>query len=116
MHIMPTKIKQLIDADHLGRSIKSRRKALGYTQLQIASSVGLHYSQVVRVEQGRIATLNKSVRKICTFLGIDLKTVEDPDPASITARVERLVREAPESCELLLSTVEILERMLLKKN
>ncbi|MDQ0652382.1 helix-turn-helix domain-containing protein [Pseudomonas cedrina] len=116
MHIMSAKIKQLIDADQLGRSIKTRRKALGYTQLELAGVVDLHHSQIVRIEQGRIATLNKSVRKICTYLDIDLKIIEDPEPSSLIARVERLVRDAPESTALLLSTVENLELMLFSKS
>ena len=116
MHIMATKIKQLIDPQHLGFSIKSRRKALGYTQTRIAQLLDIHHSQVVRVEQGKIATINKSVRKICTFLHISLESIEGAEPTSIAARVERLIREAPQSMALLRSTVEILEQMLLHKD
>jgi hypothetical protein len=45
----------------------------------------------------------------CTFLGI---SIEPADSTSIAARVERLIREAPQSTALLRSTVEILEDML----
>lgn len=114
MHIMRTKIKQLIHPEQLGHTIKCKRRSSGLTQAELANSIGLHHSQVVRIEQGRMATLNGSVRKICTFLDISLELVEAYESSSICARVERLVREAPESSALLLSTVELLERVLLK--
>ncbi len=112
MHIMTPKIKQLLDPKALGASIKSKRKTIGYTQKNVAELISIHHSQVVRIEQGKIATINKSVRKICTLLHINLDPV-DFDSTSISARVERLIREAPQSTALLRSTVEILEQMLL---
>ncbi|WP_122659730.1 helix-turn-helix domain-containing protein [Pseudomonas viridiflava] len=115
MHIMTLKIKQLLDPRALGASIKSKRKTLGYTQKQVADSLEIHPSQVVRIEQGKIATINKSVRKICIFLHITID-VTDIDSRHIAARVERLIRDAPQSTALLRSTVEILEQMLLPRN
>lgn len=84
--------------------------------LKDTGSRDIHHRQVVRVEQGKIATINKSVRKICTFLHISLESIEGAEPTSIAARVERLIREAPQSMALLRSTVEILEQMLLHQD
>lgn len=56
----------------IGEKIKSKRKALNLTQLELAEKIGLTESSISRYESGKIATMPTStVNKICDVLGIE---------------------------------------------
>lgn len=55
----------------IGEKIKSKRKSLNLTQLELAERIGLTESSISRYESGKIATMPTStVNKICSVLGI----------------------------------------------
>ena len=55
----------------IGEKIKSKRKSLNLTQLELAEKIGLTESSISRYESGKIATMPTStVNKICGVLNI----------------------------------------------
>jgi len=55
----------------LGQQIASARKNLKKSQENLAASAGVERSLISRLERGHFKTLNGSVQKICTVLGLD---------------------------------------------
>lgn len=56
----------------IGKKLKSRRKALNFTQSALAEKVGLTESSISRYEAGRISTMPTStVKRICEVLHIE---------------------------------------------
>lgn len=61
-----------MDYFEIGQRMKSKRKSLGMTQLELATRVGLTESSISRYESGKIATMPTStIKKICKVLQID---------------------------------------------
>lgn len=87
----------------IGKKIKSKRKSLNLTQLELAQSVGLTESSISRYESGKIATMPTStVNKICEvlhiapseLLGLTPENSFEYDLKDILASVEDLPSEA----------------------
>ena len=86
----------------IGKKIKYKRKALNFTQLELAERVGLTESSISRYESGKIATMPTStVNKIChalhiepaDLLGITPEKVVEWDIKDILASIEELPEE-----------------------
>lgn len=96
----------------LGAQVRARRLKRGLTLVSLGSAVGVHHSQISRLEKGRALTFSPNVQKICTYLSID-----DPflAPTSshqdLTGRVEALRRAIPEAGRVLEAVLGALEQI-----
>lgn len=62
--------RDIITSAEIGAAIRKRRKALGFSQEQLAEKVGVSYQQVQRYENGS-STLNvETVQRIARALGV----------------------------------------------
>lgn len=108
---MAQRFNSKLDAQLLGRRLRTARREQGYTLESLACEVGVHHSQISRIERGEVATLNRNVQKICEFLG------EPHDPLVLAAvptlgqRIDMLLLAAPENEEVLRVLVEALEAL-----
>ena len=75
------------DTNKLGKFLKTRREALGFTQRELAAKFGVEASHVAFIESGRRRPSLKLIARIADTLGVD--------------RQELLVRVRPEAKALL---------------
>jgi len=61
--------------DKIGAEIRTRRKRLGMTQLDVAEMTGLQRQTISRVESGNSSVTIASVERIATVVGLDLMVV-----------------------------------------
>jgi len=59
----------------IGTEIRSRRKRLGMTQLDVAEMTGLQRQTISRVESGNSSVTIASVERIATVVGLDLTVI-----------------------------------------
>ncbi len=101
----------------LGRRIMKARKDRGFTLKQVGEQIGVHYTQISRIERGDTARLSKNVQKICKFLSVTVDVDLSVEPvASLSLRVERLVGEWPECEQLIRSILDGMEEALRSRN
>ena len=80
----------------LGQRISTARRAAGLSLIALGEKALVHHSSVSRAEQGYFQTINPSVRKICTVLGIAWEEEEvAPDLALLLSQVERMAAQRP---------------------
>lgn len=80
----------------LGQRISAARRAAGLSVTALGAKALVHHSSVSRAEQGYFQTVNPSVRKICTVLGIAWEEEEvTPDLALLLSQVERMAAQRP---------------------
>ena len=58
--------------ENIGAEIRTRRKRLGMTQLDVAEMTGLQRQTISRVESGSSTVTIASVERIATVVGLDL--------------------------------------------
>jgi DNA-binding XRE family transcriptional regulator len=61
--------------EKIGAEIRTRRKRLGMTQLDVAEMTGLQRQTISRVESGNSSVTIASVERIATVVGLDLMVV-----------------------------------------
>ena len=61
--------------EKIGTEIRTRRKRLGMTQLDVAEMTGLQRQTISRVESGNSSVTIASVERIATVVGLDLKVI-----------------------------------------
>lgn len=67
--------KNITSATEFGNALRSRRKALGYTQAQVSDVTGFSTSFISELENGKAtAELGKAIY-LATMLGLDLALV-----------------------------------------
>lgn len=94
----------------LGRRISAARRAAGLTVTALAAKALVHHSSVSRAERGYFQTVNPSVRKICTVLGIAWEEEKDaPDLALLLSQVERIAAQRPGVAHAISALVSELE-------
>lgn len=64
--------KRVLSASNLGSLMRSRRKALGYTQVEVAEMLGCSPRLVAEMEQGRGTVAFERMLAYALNLGIDL--------------------------------------------
>lgn len=106
-----------MDAKQVGYRIAMARKKRGMTLKGLGFAVGVHHSQISRIERGRVRLVGKSMQKICTFLGLDPMGENTVEPVSaFIARAEALFQEWPESEAVLSALMDVLETALVSKH
>jgi len=99
-------------ATRLGAQVRASRLRRGLTLTSLGDAVGVHYSQISRLERGQVATLSPNVQKICKYLSI-----REPSAAGaraqqdLAARVEALRRSIPEAGRVLEALINALEEV-----
>jgi transcriptional regulator with XRE-family HTH domain len=99
---MTQNINRQIDVKQLGRRIKAQRETRNLTLKMLGEAVGVHYTQISRIERGDSVLMSKNLQKICNYLGLST-TFECPTTQSqeLKQKLEMLVRTWPQSEPLL---------------
>ncbi len=112
MNLMAQKFNSKPDTAALGIQLRKARKTKGLTLKQLADTVGVHHSQLSRMERGEVATANKNLQKTCRFLGVHFEKYLTPTSSlSLGERVDQLLLTTPENEPALRKLVEALEAL-----
>lgn len=107
---MSKRFNHSTDVKLVGRRIMQARKDRGLTLKDVSRHVGVHYTQISRIERGHAALLSKNMQKICIFLDISDVVIFPADGSiDLPQKVETLIRKWPACEELLLSILDGVE-------
>lgn len=95
----------------LANRIHSERLRRGLTLVELGSACGVHHSQLSRIEKGNVTRVSKNIKKICTFLQIELTESTSTPKANLLLRVERLITASNSSARAIESLVTALEEL-----
>lgn len=84
-----------IEAEIIGRRLRSARLAKGTTLIETAARCGMHYTQVSRIERGLFSRLNERVLRLCTLFKIEPGQADGTSPEELHSRLEALIRYKP---------------------
>lgn len=102
-----------MDAKQVGCRIALARKKRGMTLKGLGFAVGVHHSQISRIERGQVRLIGKNMQKICIFLELEPMGDSTAKPAdTFIARAEALLQEWPESEAVLSTLMDALEMAL----
>ena len=91
---MQTNRKSVQAAKQLGDALRHRRKELGLTLEQLAATVSVDVGQLSRFERAEFKIVSQNLRKVASFLQIQVQNgVEEPD-AIVEQFTELLGRSA----------------------
>lgn len=100
----------------MGRSVKSRRQDLGWTQEELGETAGLHASYVGQIERGqKKISLDTLMRLAAALRCTAASLLDEPAPrsASWSAKIDALLRDKPDRQRALLySTLKHMAREL----
>ena len=100
----------------MGRSVKARRQALGWTQEELGEASGLHASYVGQIERGqKKVSLDTLMRLAAALRCTAASLLEEAPPrgAGWSAKIDALLRDKPDrEKELLYSTLKHMARQL----
>lgn len=65
-------IKTTVDFNKIGERIKTRRKALGYTQEELANTLNITSFYLSKIENGKVSTTLETLSVIANALETDL--------------------------------------------
>jgi len=108
---MAKRFNSKLDAQLLGQRLRAARKKHGYTLKYLAAAVGVHHSQISRIERGRIETVSENLQLICNFLDEPLESSSCAHMQTLGHRVDQLLLVAPQNEMPLRMLVEALEAM-----
>jgi transcriptional regulator with XRE-family HTH domain len=82
----------------LGVLVRTRRRALGLSQVATAQGAGVGRTTLSQVENGAVASTPslENLYRLVTFLGLDLGTVLPADPTAPAQEVRRLLAMMPD--------------------
>ncbi|QSF45193.1 helix-turn-helix transcriptional regulator [Paenibacillus tianjinensis] len=69
-----------MDIKRMGRRVRAFRKLKGYTQQELADSVGISLAVLGAVERGNRRLEDKILNKIADVLGISAEELANPSP------------------------------------
>lgn len=64
----------------LGAAMRSHRKALGFTQQELADRIGVRQATISQMENGAADTRVSTLMEAIATLGLDLSLTPRPDP------------------------------------
>ncbi|WP_274529173.1 MULTISPECIES: helix-turn-helix transcriptional regulator [Paenibacillus] len=64
----------------MGRRVRAFRKLKGYTQQELADSVGISLAVLGAVERGNRRLEDQILNKIAAFLGVTVEELANPEP------------------------------------
>lgn len=100
-----------VEAQEIGCRIRVARKRNGKSVNEIANAIGVHYSQVIRYEQGTFKTVSHNVRKVCIYLKVKHKklVLSNASDQSVRERFGAVLDAIPESAMAFSTLFDILE-------
>lgn len=99
-------------ATRLGQQLKNARVEKALTLSQVASNTGVYHGHISRIERGQMATINNSVRKLCTFLKIPCPLNNGGgERGLLAARIDALVTAMPASEPAIAHLIDALEEL-----
>lgn len=99
-------------ATRLGAQVRASRLRRGLSLCALGNAVGVHHSQISRLERGQVATLSPNVQKICKYLSVEAPPVYAAKASvDLAGRVETLRRAVPEAGRVLEALLVVLEEM-----
>jgi transcriptional regulator with XRE-family HTH domain len=69
-----------VDIKRMGRRVRAFRKLKGYTQQELADSVGISLAVLGAVERGNRRLEDKILNKIADVLGVSAEELANPSP------------------------------------
>jgi len=112
---MAQRFNSKFEAVLLGQRLRAARKSNGYTLTSLAEIVGVHHSQISRIERGEMETVNTNLQKLCKYLGVPYGAYFVPLlTPTLGQRVDQLMLSAPENEGALRMLVEALEALMAK--
>src|SRR6266699_3358624 len=106
-----------ITAEELGRRIRAARQAVGFSQEQLASELGISQPTISRIEQGQDLT-STLLNRIAILTGRDLGYFLAPEPEDLQVSLRssdgtgtKEVAEAVEIANRLIQDYEFLVRL-----
>ncbi|MNC53671.1 anaerobic benzoate catabolism transcriptional regulator [compost metagenome] len=69
-----------MDIKRMGRRVRAFRKLKGYTQQELADSVGISLAVLGAVERGNRRLEDKILNKIADVLGVSAEELANPSP------------------------------------
>jgi transcriptional regulator with XRE-family HTH domain len=107
---MAERISTPAGAKLLGQRIASMRKGSGKSQVRLGKDAGVERSLISKLEGGHFKTLNGSVQKVCTTLGLDpLDPAADQHVEAVIRRITALAARSPRLLEAVDKVLDILE-------
>ncbi|WP_428700612.1 helix-turn-helix domain-containing protein [Stenotrophomonas rhizophila] len=99
-------------AAELGVQVRASRLSRRMTLAALAEAVGVHHSQISRVERGGAITFSPNVQKICKFLNIQgVSSAGVGSRGNLADRVEALRVSIPEGERVLDALLGVLEQI-----
>ena len=94
----------------LGHRIADLRKQSGKSQGNLSMETGVERSLISKIESGHFKTLNESVHKICTKLGLNPLNLEDEIHLdTVFRRLSALSGKAPHLLKAISGVLDVLE-------
>lgn len=94
----------------LGQRIADARKNLNKSQGNLSDDTGVERSLISKLESGRFKTLNGSVQKICTVLGLDPQNPGgDQHIEAMVRRISALSVQTPQLLAAINGVLDVLE-------
>jgi transcriptional regulator with XRE-family HTH domain len=111
---MAVRFKSFDEAKSFGASIRSTRKMKHETLEGLASRIGVHYSQISRVERGQAVTISTNVQKICKYLKLKIpeQRTSKASRSSVNAmcrRIKALTAISPAHAGIIESVLDAIE-------
>lgn len=102
-----------MNTKQIGIRIAKARKQQGLTLKMLGEVVGVHQSQVSRIERGEARLLGKNLQKICKYLGLNpLEQEPMPQHRRFVDRVQALLEGWPQGERVLNAMLDALEESL----
>lgn len=110
---MPINFKFLSDAPTLGAKLRRARENYGLSLMDVAVKVGIHHSQVSRIERGQFKRPTKNVLKLCNFLNVQppIPSLQGKTPTlkQLQQRIARSVAASPHRARLIATFLDALD-------
>ena len=94
----------------LGQRIADARKKLSLSQEKLSNDAGVERSLVSKLEGGHFKTLNESVQKVCTVLGLDPRNPQgEKSMERVIRRITTLAAQTPQLVSAIDQILDVLE-------
>jgi len=102
--------KKSCDPTALGIRLRAARKEAGFTLVTLGASIGVHYSQLSRIERGVFKGAATNVQKVCKKLKIDWREPRTAfDPIRFATRAAQVASTSPRWASIMLAFLEAVE-------
>lgn len=104
---MSKKFKQ-DETEIIGMSLKAHRKSRGLTLREVSDLLGIHVSQISRIENGFFKFGSKNFEKICKLYGDDFAKYHRSNDM-IAIRASKIAARSPKHLDIMLKILDLLD-------